>query len=73
MFYIPSFFGLPLYVYVGLVLGVLVILQVSIAKKWLHIDFKWHRRNGMLIFYLGLFHGALGVAAYIFHVKVQGF
>ena len=71
--YIPSFFGLPLYVWIGMFLGILVILQVGIAKRWIKVNMKWHRRNGWLILFTGLIHGGLGIAAYVFHVKVQGF
>lgn len=73
VFHIPSFFGLPLYGYLGIVLLFLVIFQVSVAKHWLKIEFIWHRRNGMLIFYLGLVHATIALGAYLFHVKVLGF
>lgn len=73
MFEIPSVFGQPVYVWSGMFLGVLVIIQVMIAKKWLPVKFIWHRRNGWLILAGMLGHGILGIAAYIFHVKVQGF
>jgi hypothetical protein len=52
---------------------VLIILQISIAKKWLPLRFKWHRRNGWLILIMGAVHGTLAIAAYVFHVPVQGF
>jgi hypothetical protein len=73
VFSIPSFFGLPLYVYIGMILGVLIPLQIALAKRWLPIDFKWHRRNGLAIFYVGLIHATIAIGAYLFHVKVQGF
>jgi hypothetical protein len=73
MFVIPSFFGLPLYFWIGLLLGTLVIIQVLIAKKWLPVPFVWHRRNGWAILFIGFFHGFLAFSAYVLHVKVQGF
>ncbi len=69
-FGIPSIFGLAIYAYLGIVLAVLVNFQVFVAKRWLPIDFKWHRRNGMLIFYVGLVHATIALGAYIFHVKI---
>jgi hypothetical protein len=69
-FSIPSFFGLAVYAYLGIVLLVLVNFQVFVAKRWLPVDFKWHRRNGMLIFYVGLVHATIALGAYIFHVKI---
>ena len=73
MFVIPSFFGQPLYLWVGLLLGTLVVLQILIAKRWLKVPFVWHRRNGWLILFVGMFHGFLAISAYVFHVKVQPF
>jgi hypothetical protein len=69
-FHIPSFFSLPLYAYLGIGLLFLVIFQVTVAKKWLPIAFIWHRRNGMLIFYVGLVHATIALGAYLFHVKI---
>ncbi len=69
-FGIPSVSGLAIYAYLGILLLVLVNFQVSVAKKWLPIDFKWHRRNGMLIFYIGLAHATIALGAYLFHVRI---
>jgi len=68
---IPSYFGQPLYLWIGMLLGALVILQVGLGKKWIKIPFRWHRRNGWLILFVGAIHGSLAIAAYVFHVKVQ--
>lgn len=73
MFVIPSFFGQPVYLWIGMLLGTLVILQVMIAKRWLKVPFVWHRRNGWLILFVGFVHGFFAVSAYVFHVPVQGF
>ncbi len=69
-FSIPSIFGLAIYAYIGILLLVLVNFQVLVGKRWLPINFKWHRMNGMLIFYVGLIHATIALGAYIFHVKI---
>lgn len=68
---VPTFFGLPIYVYIGLLLGTLVLLQISIAKHWVGVDFKWHRRNGLLIYYGGIVHATIALSAYILHVPFK--
>lgn len=73
MFVIPSFFGQPLYLWVGMVVGTLVIIQIAIGMRWVKVPFVWHRRNGWLILVVGAFHGFLAFSAYVLHVKVQGF
>ena len=69
-FGIPSIFGLALYAYIGILLLFLVNFQVFVARRWLPIDFKWHRRNGMVIFYVGLTHATIALGAYLFHVRI---
>lgn len=70
---IPSLFGLPLYLWLGLVVGSMVAFQIAVGKRWIPVDFKVHRINGMLIGLVGLIHGSIAIAAYVFGVKVQGF
>lgn len=70
---IPSIFGKPLYLWLGILVGSMVAFQIAVGKRWIPVDFKVHRVNGMLIGIVGLIHGGIAVAAYFFGVKVQGF
>jgi hypothetical protein len=73
MLVIPSIFGKPLYLWLGLLVGSLVAFQIAVGARWIPVDFKVHRINGFVIGVVGLIHGAVAIAAYVFGVKVQGF
>lgn len=70
---IPIIFGQPLYLWIGILLGILVIFQVLVAKRWIRIPFVWHRRNGWLILCVGIIHGFLAVEAFFFNAPTKVF
>jgi hypothetical protein len=73
MFIVPSLFGEPVYVWSGILLFVLVFLQIGVGKRWIPVDFRFHRWNGLIIAIVVLGHAFFAVAAYLFGVPVQGF
>ncbi len=73
MIKIPSFLGQPIYVWTGIILFILVVLQIFIAKKWLPLNFRYHRYNGWIILFFALGHGLAAIAAYFLGAPVQGF
>ncbi len=73
MFIIPSYFGTPVYAWLGLLLAVMTGFQIGTGRRWIKLDFKFHRVNGILIGIVGAIHAFFAIAAYFFGIKVQGF
>lgn len=48
----------------GILLFLCILFQISVAKKWLHVPFKWHRVTGYIILCLAVIHGFLGLGIY---------
>ena len=61
---IPIIFGFPLHLWLGTLLFILVVFQILVAKKILHVPFKWHRVTGYLILILAMIHGLIGMGLY---------
>lgn len=73
MFFVPSFFGKPIYVWSGTLLFLLVFLQIFIGKRWIPLDFRIHRWNGLVIAIVAVGHAFFAIAVYFFGVKIQSF
>ena len=58
---IPIILGLPLHLWLGIILFLLIIFQIAVAKKVLPVPFKWHRIMGYVILLLAIFHGTIAV------------
>ncbi len=59
---IPVFLGLPLHIWGGILIFLLILLQVAGGMKFIKIPFIWHKRVALLIVFLGLLHAAAGMA-----------
>jgi hypothetical protein len=62
---IPIIFGLPLHLWLGIILIALIVFQIAVAKKILHVPFKWHRVGGYILLLLGIIHGLIGIGLYM--------
>lgn len=51
--------GISLVLLLGMVNLILILFQVSTGKKWLKINFSWHRRLGVLLLLTALAHAVL--------------
>lgn len=51
--------GVSLVLILGIVNLVLVLFQVSTGKKWLRVNFAWHRRLGLVLLLTAIAHGVL--------------
>ncbi len=51
--------GISLVLLLGLVNLILVLFQVSSGKKWLKVNFVWHRRLGLLLLFTAVIHAVL--------------
>ncbi|MDI6697539.1 MAG: hypothetical protein QME85_01205 [Candidatus Saccharicenans sp.] len=51
--------GISLVLILGSVNLVLVLFQVSTGKKWLKINFLWHRRLGLVLLLTAIAHAVL--------------
>jgi hypothetical protein len=54
---IPIILGQPLHLWLGIFLFLLILFQISVAKKILKLPFKWHRIGGYVILLLAVIHG----------------
>ena len=59
---IPVVLGLPLHIWGGILIFLLILLQVAGGMKCIKIPFIWHKRVALLIVFLGLLHAAAGMA-----------
>lgn len=51
--------GISLVLILGIANLVLVLFQVSTGKKWLRVNFAWHRRLGLVLLLTAIAHGLL--------------
>lgn len=51
--------GVSLVLILGIVNLILIIFQVSTGKKWLRVNFAWHRRLGLVLLLTAIAHGVL--------------
>ena len=56
---IPVILSLPLHLWLGILLFLLIIFQILVAKKILPVPFRWHRIMGYVILLLAMIHGLL--------------
>ena len=60
------FFGLPIFIWLGMLLASLVILQMLVGKQIIKLDHRlWHRRIiPIAILIVLLFHAWYGISIY---------
>ncbi len=51
--------GISLVLLLGIINLILVVFQVSTGKKWLKVNFTWHRRLGILLLFTAIIHAVL--------------
>jgi len=51
--------GMSLVFLFGTINLLLVIFQVSTGKKWLKVNFKFHRRLGVVLLFTAILHAVL--------------
>ncbi len=67
---IPIVLGLPLHLWGGMLIFLLLLLQVGIGKKIIKIPFKWHRINAIAIVILAAIHGLAGISIWLGWITV---
>lgn len=55
--------GLSLILILGIVNLLLIIFQISTGKRWLRVDFNWHRRLGKVLLLTAVLHAVLALLA----------
>ncbi|MGB9836266.1 MAG: hypothetical protein ACPLRX_05955 [Candidatus Saccharicenans sp.] len=55
--------GLSLILILGIVNLLLIIFQISTGKRWLNVDFNWHRRVGKVLLLTAVLHAVLALLA----------
>jgi len=67
MFTEPFFGGLPLRAWLGILIGILIVMQILLGKKILNADFDlWHRKLiPSSIIVLGIIHSVLGLMVFL--------
>lgn len=53
---IPILAGKSFHIWLGIILILLLMFQVSTGKRWIKLPFVYHRRNAMLIFLIAMIH-----------------
>ncbi|MDD8031600.1 MAG: hypothetical protein PHQ25_06315 [Acidobacteriota bacterium] len=51
--------GVSLVIILGIINLLLVLFQVSTGKRWLKVNFIWHRRLGLLLLFTAIIHAIL--------------
>jgi len=51
--------GISIVLILGVLNLILVLFQVSSGKKWLKVNFAWHRRLGLLLLFTAVIHAVL--------------
>jgi hypothetical protein len=62
---IPIILGMPLNLWLGILLFILIVFQIAVAKKILNVPFQWHRINGYVILLLAIIHGSMGLGLFL--------
>ncbi|MCX5779752.1 MAG: hypothetical protein NTV45_02815 [Firmicutes bacterium] len=55
--------------WLGIILLLQVIFQVSTGKLWLKVPFIYHRNNGMLLALVAVVHAFYGLGIWFFNFK----
>ncbi len=55
--------GVSLILIFGVINLLLIIFQLSTGKRWLKINFKWHRRLGPVLLLTAVIHAILAFLA----------
>ncbi|MCX8159962.1 MAG: hypothetical protein N3G18_03395 [Candidatus Saccharicenans sp.] len=53
--------GVSLVLILGIINLVLILFQVSSGKKWLKVNFAWHRRLGLVLLFTAIAHALLAI------------
>ena len=67
---VPVVFGLPLHLWLGILLLLLILLQVGIGSGVIRMPFVWHRRNGYVILLIALIHAFFGLGIWFWGFKI---
>jgi len=51
--------GISMVLLLGILNLILIIFQVSTGKKWIKVNFAWHRRLGVLLLLTAIVHAVL--------------
>ncbi len=67
---LPLILGLPIPIWGGMLLFVLILLQVLGGMKVVKIPFKCHKWTGIAILILGIFHAVGGLGIWFGWIKI---
>jgi len=68
---VPIIFGIPLHIWLGMLLFLLVLFQVGTGSGLLKVPFVWHRRSGYTILVIALIHGSIGAGLWFRVLKFR--
>lgn len=54
---IPIIVGLPIHLWLGVILLLLIIFQIMVAKRIIPVPFQYHRIMGYVILIIAILHG----------------
>jgi len=67
---VPMIAGKPLHVWLGIILLLQVIFQVSTGKLWLKVPFIYHRKNGILLALVASVHAFFGLGIWFLNFRI---
>lgn len=56
-----SILELPIHMWLGILLFILLIFQILIGKRIIKIPFVWHKRNAMALITIATLHALIGM------------
>jgi hypothetical protein len=56
-----SIFGIPIHIWLGMILFVLIVFQVATGTGIIKVPFIWHKRMGLVIFLIVILHAMIGL------------
>lgn len=68
---LPIILGLPIHIWLGILVFALIIFQVLNGLKIIKVPFKWHKRTALLILLIAILHAVVGLGLWFgwFYLK----
>jgi hypothetical protein len=68
---VPIIFGIPLHIWLGMLMFLLILFQVGTGSGLLKPPFAWHRANGYVILVLAVIHGSIGAGLWFRVLRIR--
>ncbi len=69
--FVPIIFGIPLHIWLGMLLFLLVLFQVGTGSGLLRPPFVWHRGIGYTILVIAVIHGSIAAGLWFRVLRIR--